>query len=87
MGENEQNNINNRVCFKRCINMKKTIIWILVMVLIGVLSSISVMGAPCTAVPVEDCTVTGDLTLDFGTYTLNDTGSAGAIIFDYNLNN
>ncbi len=64
--------------------MKKTIPLIIVFALIGVLSSLSVIGASCTSVPVEDCTVEGDLTLDFGTYYLNDSNANGAIIIGAN---
>ena len=64
--------------------MNKTIPVLIVFALISVLSTLSVMGASCTSVPVEDCTVDGDLTLDFGTYFLNDSNGNGAIIIGAN---
>ncbi len=65
--------------------MKKTILLICVLALLCVLSSLSVIGASCTSVPVEDCTVDGDLQLQGeSTFYFNDTGADGAIKINCN---
>ncbi len=64
--------------------MKKTIPILIVFALLCVLSSLSVIGASCTSVPVEDCTVDGDLNLSGGTFYLNDSNNNGAIIINTN---
>jgi len=62
--------------------MKTKLSLICIFLLISVLSSLSVIGASCTSVPVEDCTVDASLQLQGDSvFTLNDSNGDGAIKF------